>query len=405
MTATGSQVRREWDEFSISLVRNDLLFRLQRRIGLIPEGGLGVGRRAIFWTLLAWLPLAVWALLNGRALQGAVQEPLLAHFAVHARLLIAIPAFLAAEALAHRAMGSYLPHFVQSGLVGPESVPAFKDALRDTAALRDRTLPWVVMAGIALAAMGYSAITREVGGVAWAERMEELGWAVDADGGLGFGGWWLLVVGRPIFLILWLGWLWRLALLFRLFRRISQLDLSLVPTHADGMAGMGFLARVPGMFGPVVFAISAVMAATWGHQIMYHGAHVTQFKAPMIAFVVVVLLLFLSPNLAFAGVLQRTRRQALLDYGALVARQGRLVRERWIKGHEVAGTGLLEAPELGPVADVNSLYQPVEKMRPVPIGLPTLLGVLVPAALPMLPVLAIEIPIKELLTGLIKTLM
>jgi hypothetical protein len=178
-----------------------------------------------------------------------------------------------------------------------------------------------------------------------------------------------------------------------------------VPTHADNLAGLGFLARVPAMFGPVVFAISAVMAANWGHQIMYHGAHVTQFKGQMIAFVAVMLLLFLSPNLAFAGVLQRTRRQALLDYGALVARQGRLVRERWIKGHEVAGTGILEAPELGPVADVNSLYQPVEKMRPVPIGLPTLLGVLVPAALPMLPVLAIEIPIKELLTGLIKTLM
>jgi len=397
MTVTGSQVRREWDEFSISLVRNDLLFRLQRRIGLIPEGGLGIGRRAIFWTLLAWLPLAVWALLNGRALQGAVQEPLLAHFAVHARLLIAIPAFLVAEALAHRAMGSYLPHFVQSGLVGPESLPAFKDALRDAAELRDRTFPWVVIAGIALAAMGYSAMTRQVGGVAWAERMEELGWAVDAAGGLGFGGWWLLLVGRPIFLIL--------SLLFRLFRRISQLDLSLVPTHADNLAGLGFLARVPAMFSPVVFAISAVMAANWAHQIMYHGAHVTQLKGPMIAFVAVMLLLFLAPNLAFAGVLQRARRQALLDYGALVARQGRLVRERWIKGHEVTGTGILEAPELGPVADVNSLYQPVEKMRPVPIGLPTLLGVLVPAVLPMLPVLAIEIPIKELLTGLIKTLM
>jgi len=46
----------------ISLVRDDPPFRWQRSLGLIPRsGGLGVGRRAVFWTALAWLPIAVWA--------------------------------------------------------------------------------------------------------------------------------------------------------------------------------------------------------------------------------------------------------------------------------------------------------------------------------------------------------
>ena len=48
-------------ELGISLVRDDLLFRIQRRIGLIPSQGLGVVRRTIFFALLTWLPIVVWA--------------------------------------------------------------------------------------------------------------------------------------------------------------------------------------------------------------------------------------------------------------------------------------------------------------------------------------------------------
>ena len=59
----------------ISLVRDDLLFRIQRRIGLIPSQGLGVVRRAIFFALLAWLPIVVWAGYTGRALPGVADEP------------------------------------------------------------------------------------------------------------------------------------------------------------------------------------------------------------------------------------------------------------------------------------------------------------------------------------------
>jgi hypothetical protein len=70
----------------VSLVRDDLPFRLQRRVGLIPRaGGLGAGRRALFWGVLTWLPIAVWAWWIGRALpeQGQAVEPLLQHFGVH----------------------------------------------------------------------------------------------------------------------------------------------------------------------------------------------------------------------------------------------------------------------------------------------------------------------------------
>jgi hypothetical protein len=170
----------------VSLVRGDPPFRLQRRVGLIPRGGgLGVGRRALFWTALAWLPIAVWAWWVGRALpeQGQTAEPLLQHFGVHARLLVGIPLLIVAEAVAHGIMARLIPQFVHAGIVPPAEVPRFRAILARTALLRDATLPWVLIIGMA---------------VAWAftgtvlTRAHELIWA--AEGGsapsLGFGGGW-----------------------------------------------------------------------------------------------------------------------------------------------------------------------------------------------------------------------
>ncbi|MFP3756259.1 hypothetical protein SB751_20420 [Cupriavidus sp. SIMBA_020] len=44
-----------------SLVRDDRLFRLQRQLGLIPPTGLAIARRVVFYSMLCWLPLMIWA--------------------------------------------------------------------------------------------------------------------------------------------------------------------------------------------------------------------------------------------------------------------------------------------------------------------------------------------------------
>jgi hypothetical protein len=397
MTEPAMAPAEEWKDFSLSLVRNDPLFRLQRRLGLIPPDGPGVGRRAVFWTLVAWLPIAIWAVLNRRAMPGTVEEPLLQHFAVHTRLLIGIPAFHLAEALAHRALQRFLPYLVQSGIVPPDSIPAYQDVLRSVARFRDRTLPWIAILGVTVVLSAFNVT---------AERMDELTWGMVGSGGqtLGFGGWWYVLVGRAIFLILLLSWVWRLFLFFGLFRGIAKLDLALVPTHADRVAGLSVIEYMPTVFAPVIFAISSVLAATWGHQVLYHGVHVTELRVQMIAFILLMLVLFLSPSLALAPLLTRTKKKALLDYGALIGAQGRLVRRRWIEGRDVEDMAILSAPELGPVADINALYEPIRTMRPVPVGAHTLAAVALPAVLPLIPVLAIEIPVKDLLLGLIKSM-
>lgn len=381
---------------SLSLVRGDVLFRLQRAIGLIPRDGLGVARRAVFYALLSWLPIAAWALTRGRALDGALDEPLLAHYGVTVRCLVAIPLLILAEGVAQGVIHRLLPQFLHAGLVRDEA--AFRRVIEGVAALRDRTLPWALIAGLVVA---WTVLGPRV------HQPHELLWAVEApaEARLGFGGWRYLYVARPLYVTLVLAWLWRVALLFVLMRRLAGLDLALVPTHPDRHGGLGFLAGLPAAFASVTLALSAVIASGWAHDVMYHGTTLASLRAEAAGFVVVIVAVFLAPLLVFVPLLSRTRKRAVLDYAALVGRHGRTVHERWIEGRRTtAHDDLLGAPEIGPVADTHALYESGARMQALPIDRKSLLAVLVPVVAPMIAVAALQIPMKTLLLSIVKAL-
>ncbi len=388
------------DEFS--LVRGDWPFRLQRAVGLIPaKGGLGVGRRALLLVLLTWVPVTVWAVVTQRALPGHVNEPLLQHFGVHARCLVAIPLLLLVEATLHGAIRRSVPYFLSSGLVPPEERDRFREVLARVAALRDGVLPWLLIAGLVIGWVVARPVRLDLHEAVWATEG-----AASADVHLGFGGWWFLYVARPIFTALLLAFVWRIVLLGFLLRRIAGLPLSLVPSHPDRTGGVAFLEHVPLALAPGIFAVSAVLASRWAHDVVYHGVDLVSLKLPAAALVVGLVVLALAPLAAFAPVLRRTRHQALLEYGALVGEQGRRVRRKWILGERVEDPGgLLSAPELGPVADTASLYEAVRSMRTTPIGARALAAVLVPAILPLIGVAAIRIPLKEIVLSIVKSLL
>jgi hypothetical protein len=378
---------------ALSLVRGDALIRAQRAIGLVPRDGLGAGRRAVVLALVTWLPIFVWALLERRALPGAAGEPMLSHFGIHVRCLVAIPLLVVAETVSHAVTTRLLPQFVRAGLVADSDRERFRDILGGIARLRDRALPWVVVIGLVV---GIAMVAPTP------PANHELVWTGEVPGG--FGAWWFDWVMRPVFTVLMLAWLWRLVLLFLLCARLARLDLQLVPTHPDGAGGLGFLESLPLAFSPVVLALSAVLASRWAHDVVYHGVHVEALRMPMIAFLVVSVVLFLAPLLPWQRPLAAAKRRAELEYGALVAHHGRLVRKRWILSEPVGDDPLLSAPEIGPVADTLSLHDAARRMRIVPIGRRSLIAILVPAAIPLVVVLAIEIPVKDLLLGLLKTL-
>jgi hypothetical protein len=374
-----------------------LLLRWQRKLRIAPQEGLGVVRRAIFFALLTWLPIVLWALLNDRLLDASTGEPLLKHFGIHVRCLVAIPLFILSEAMAGGVLHSIIGQFRKSNIIGDNQQVAFAAVLGDLARLRDASLPWICVIGFTVA---------WIAGMPVHTDADEMSWAT-AGTDFGFGGLWFLYVAKPIFVVLLLGWVWRIELVILLFHRIAKLELSLTPSHPDHCGGLGFLKKLPMALFLFTLAISSIIASRWMHDVLYHDQTLASLKLPFAVFVIVWVAIMLSPALLFAPRIAAMKREALLTYGALIGQHGRLVHQRWILGYTVNSESdkgdILDAPELGPVVDISAIYDAVQNIKPVPIDKGSIMIVLVPIILPMMFVITHEIPLKDLLLKLVKT--
>ena len=383
-------------ELAFSPVDNELPLRWMRRLRLAPANGLGTNRRALFFVALTWLPIVVWALVEGRALDLSDHESLMRHYGINVRCLIAIPLFIIGERALHDTVVRIASQFVSSGIVSPAVQPAFEATLRNVGRMRDSSLPWILVFGLTLTWLM----------VDHPDAHEDaLAWARSADGKLGFGGWWFSYVARPVFVALLAGWLWRILLIAYWLWRVGRLDLSLVPTHPDRAGGLGFVERLPNAFELVSLAVSAAVASRWAHEITVHGTTLEPYKLVAAALVIVWTLLALLPLLALAPALHAARARAMAAYSTLVGEQGRLVHRRWILREPVDNAPILDAPEIGPVADASTLFDSVKRMRIVPIGKTAIAKILIPLAIPMAIVAALQVPVGELLMKVVKAVL
>lgn len=390
-------IRQQQETSDFPFVRDDWPMRLQRRVGLIPAGGLGVARRALLFAAIAWLPIAVWAWLERRFLAGVAPEPFLQHFGIHARCLVAIPLFVLCEATARAVGRDTIAQFFERGLITDADRPRLHALLTSMARLRDSATAWL---GVLAAVVAYTLAGPTV------ESDHEIIFATGAVSAqaLPFGAWWFLYVSRAIFIGLLFMWAWRFALWTITLARVSNLGLALVPTHADRAFGLGFLARSPIAFWPLILAASIVIASTWTHELVHHAVDIHTFIIPAAVFAVAVVVIMLIPLLVFFPLLARSRRQAIEAYGALVARHGRLVHGKWILKRDPGPDPLLDAPELGPVADVVAAYDAVQAQRFAPVTKATLALILLPLAIPLIAMAAVQVPIGSLLLKVLSTL-
>jgi hypothetical protein len=153
-----------------------------------------------------------------------------------------------------------------------------------------------------------------------------------------------------------------------------------------------------------VLGISSVFASGWAHQVVYHEVAITALRIEIIALVVILPLLFVTPFISFFGLMLKTKKQGLLDYGDLIGRHGRLVKERWIDGKPVADDPILDAPELGPIADMAAPYELIKKIRPLPLSMGSVLPLAGAALLPMIVLATLDFPLKTVLKTVLKLL-
>ena len=135
---------------------------------------------------------------------------------------------------------------------------------------------------------------------------------------------------------LWYRWLWRIVIWTLFLRDVARLDLRLVPTHADGAGGLGFLEIAHTSFGILAFGVGSVLSAQAAFQIVYEGARIDVFQTPVIVVLVVMQVLFLGPLLIFSRLWPRPGGMPW-SYGSLVVRYNRGFQEKWIDSRDTAG--------------------------------------------------------------------
>jgi hypothetical protein len=364
---------------------DDPLMRLARSLHLAPSQGFRAPARAAMVALVSWLPIAIWAAVTGRLGALTFSEGVVRHIELHVRCLIALPLLVLSEPIADRVIGAIVGNFPTSGLIPPVDQPAFDRVIASAKRLRDSRLAWGLIAAFVVV------IT-----VGAAGRPLDPG--LTATAGVGFGRNWATFVVRPLFLLMLLAWIWRLVLTWILFARIGRLDLQLVPSHPDRVGGLGFVQLQPAAFSLVVFTLSGVVCASVAQQIVEQHLHLASFQGPLVALVVLLVVFFLCPLTAFGARLRHTRMRGRFQYGTLAGRHVRGLHMRWVEGKTVEDDAILDAPEIGPAADVATLYELATRMRALPLSLQPLMAVVLPAVLPLLPVATLEIPLKEILS-------
>lgn len=361
------------------------LHRLGCTLGLVRDGTNTI-RLGIAIGLLAWAVLLALALIEGVGLR-LFSVPTIG---IHVRFLLVVPLLFVCETWVVPRMAAFARAIVSSGLVPAESVGAWASNIRWVNRIEYSWLAESFLLLVALAVPLIEVIAPIPGKTSsWVSILQTAGripWTTA----------WYLGFCLPIFRFLLLRWLWRLGLWWYLLWRLEKLELRLLPTHPDGVGGLGGLDTVHECFSPLVLANSALYSTQFAEDISTGSM---PFDALYGWFFMVLLLnaaLFIAPLSMFCATLWKCRVQGLSDYMGMAYRYVNAFDRKWIRGDPQSSPTLLGTPDLQSLADLTNGVRVVREMRWIPVGKRLVKVLTVAAITPMLPLLFLKYPVDQM---------
>ncbi len=359
------------------------------RVKLARDARLRAGRVAVLLAAVTWLPLLVLAAIEGVAWGGAVQVPFVRDFLPYGQLLIAVPVLVLGEVMVARHLMRAVAELRTSDILDSKDTPILEAVLAKTIQRwRGRSVNAVLLF-----------LTCAASVVSFWEAKEWLtgGWQVAGDG-MTLAGWWYLLVSLSVMRFLALRWLWRLLLWAWVLWRVSRLELHPRPAHPDRAGGLAFLGGTQAAFGIIVFAFGVQLSCLAADAVHFREANLTAFRGEMVAFVVIAVIVLLLPLVVFAPKLVRAREEYLLFLSGSAHRgAGDLARKL-----RAAREGELPANAVSGLSDFGTLYENARLMRPVPMETQHVLGLVLAAVVPFLPLIFLVMPAGEVLRTLVR---
>jgi len=362
-----------------------------RRLRLIhADDRREASRRIVLVVAAGWLPLFVLSLI------GVEATSFLRDVAVHARFLLAVPLFVAADYVVLPRLESMAQYFAATNLVPPSRRDEYEGLLASSRRLSSGVWPSgvLVLAVYALAIPLALFVPRD---------LLPLWQRGTLAGGFSLAGWWHLSISLPLLLGLLLAWLWRLGVWFRFLWRMSQMGLYLVAAHPDQAGGLQFLAYSPRILSTLALPIGIVVAGTLANKVIA-GASPIGHEATPIVTAAVTLLLFATPPLVFTRALLVAWRMGVYRYGDLAARAGEVFEARWFAEGKKVDADLLERPDFSATTDLYAIVANVYAMRTAIYDIPGLLSIVIATVLPFVPIWLSAIPFSTLVNHLVDAL-
>ena len=370
------------------------LHRLGSWLHLV-RGGTNTTGLGVALGLLAWGVLVLVGLLQG--LGHKIFS--LGVIGGHVRLLVAIPLFFVCEAWVAPRMAEFVRNIVASGLVPETELPALESDIRRVGRMKDSWLPEALILLVAFMAPlldTFGIVPGRTG--SWESILAQAG------GRLTLTNVWYLGFCLPLFRFLALRWLWRLGLWWYFLRRVEKLQLNLVPTHPDGVAGLGFLGVVQQHFTPLIMAISAVCSASFAEDII-SGAMAFETLYPMLPMVLLlVAVLFIGPLFIFSRKLWICRVTGWNEYMSMASRYVSAFDRRWIRDETASGESQLGTSDIQSLADLTNSVRVVRDMRWIIADQSLVMALAVPVILPLLPLVFLKYPVNQLVLWLFQSL-
>lgn len=345
---------------------------------------------------IAFVPLAVWAALNGALYGNQVRMPLLQDYSLLFRLLGALPVLILSAPLADHLLRAAIRQFSRGGFVRTDEQGRFQRILDVAKRRRDAWLPELLALVAAFLPLSNSPHLPELTHLS--------SWAAVEPGTPSWAGAWFVHISAPLFRFIAMLWLWRFLLWIWMLWKFSRLQLDLRPPHPDQAGGLAFLGNAQMRFTTLAIAGSLIVCGACINHLLYTGATISSLRLLLGGYVVIACAVILAPLLLMTPPLLRAKRHALGKYSILGHRAISHFDQRWKRGEPADKSSLIDSDNSSALADFAAVYGTVANMRVVPINRRNIVAMLLAAALPLTPLVFFVMSLDELASKLVSIL-
>jgi hypothetical protein len=318
-------------------------------------------------------------------------------FTCHTRFLIIIPLLIFAEISVDHLLGELTGQFFKSGILDETDLKSYdaikKKVIRLTHSYwADIIIFLIIVFNLVIRLQSVQADKISIWFFVPGDQTFSISW-----GGMYYG-----LISMPFSQFIIFRWLWRWTIWFVYFLKLSKLPLKLNSAHPDLSGGIGFLGFPPGPFIQVIFAFAILFSTTVAEKVFFLHEKLPVYYPLMIGFAILSILMNVLPLLVFMKPLLIQRRKGFFEYSSLIQEHHRQFDEKWLRkpcDEDLPGTG-----DASSMTDFNSSFDVVKNMKLFPFDIKIMVSSIVIAILPMLPLLAFEYNVGDLLLQVLKML-